>query len=80
MSLGRRTIGVSAKFAAFLLFGSSAIAAMAQDVPRQTVAVAYPLDENDRRQISRHDVAAAIERRSKSQTLKPAWHARRIEY
>jgi len=45
MSLGQVTIGISAKFAKVLLLGACAVAAMAQDVPRQTVAVAYPLDE-----------------------------------
>lgn len=45
MSLGR-VIRISVNFAAFVFIISCALAATAQDVPRQTVAVAYPLDES----------------------------------
>src|SRR6266536_4442493 len=45
MSLGESIIRISAKLAAVMLLVSCAIAAMGQDVPRQTVAIAYPLDE-----------------------------------
>ena len=45
MSLGRVTIRISANFAFLVLLASCALTALAQDVPRQTVAVAYPLDE-----------------------------------
>lgn len=45
MSMGRVVIRISATLAAFLLIVSGALVVMAQDVPRQTVAVAYPLDQ-----------------------------------
>jgi len=45
MSLGQISIRISAKLAAVVLLVSCAMAALAQDVPRQTVAIAYPLDE-----------------------------------
>src|SRR5450432_547066 len=45
MSLDRVIIRSTAKVGALLVIVSCALAALAQDVQRQTVAVAYPLDE-----------------------------------
>src|SRR6267142_4409302 len=45
MSLGRVIFKIVSRFVACLLLGLGALSVMAQDVPRQTVAVAYPLDE-----------------------------------
>jgi hypothetical protein len=45
MSLGRVIIRKAAYFSSALLLVAAALTALAQDVPRQTVAIAYPLDE-----------------------------------
>jgi outer membrane protein OmpA-like peptidoglycan-associated protein len=46
MSLGRVIFKIVSGFLACLFLALGALSVMAQDVPRQTVAIAYPLDES----------------------------------